>query len=78
MLCFFIILKGEYNMTITFAEIGKFISDNLLWFLIPINIAILTFLVILIVKESKAKKRRKNERERQDKLSKSTKKTHKL
>lgn len=57
-------------MTITFAEIGKFITDNLLWFLIPINIFIITLLIILIVKVVKAKKRRKkNERKRQDKLS---------
>ena len=65
-------------MTITFEEIGQFLSDNLLWFLIPINIFIVTMLIILIVKVSKAKKRRKNERKRQAKLPRADKKTRKL
>lgn len=58
-------------MTITFEQIGQFISDNLIWFLIPINAIIITFLVILIVKVVKAKKRRKHEGKRQTKLPKS-------
>ena len=56
-------------MTITFAEIGKFITDNLIWFLIPIIVFILTMFVILLIKVIKARKRRKYERKRQDKLS---------
>lgn len=65
-------------MTITFAEIGKFINEHLLLFLIPANIFFITMLVILIVKVVRAKKRsnKKNERKRQNKLSNSHKKTH--
>lgn len=61
-------ILGGY-MTITFAEIGKFITDNLIWFLIPIIVFILTMFVILLIKVIKARKRRKYERKRQDKLS---------
>ena len=61
-------ILGGY-MTITFAEIGKFITDNLIWFLIPIIVFILTMFVILLIKVIEARKRRKYERKRQDKLS---------
>ena len=61
-------ILGGY-MTITFAEIGKFITDNLIWFLIPIIVFISTMFVILLIKVIKARKRRKYERKRQDKLS---------
>lgn len=57
-------------MTITFGEIGNFISDNLIWFLIPIIVFILTMFVILLVKVIKSKKgREKHERKRQNKVS---------
>lgn len=60
-------------LDVTFAEIGKFISDHLLWFIIPINIVIITLFVLLIIKVVKYKKKKegkKNERKRQNKLSK--------
>ena len=63
-------------MTITFEQIGQFISNHILWFLIPINIFIITLLIILIIKVTKARKRRKNEGKRQNKLSRHVKKTH--
>lgn len=61
------------NDTITFEEIGKFISANLLWFLIPINvilIALFTWIIVRAVKNKKKKEGKKNERKRQNKLSK--------
>lgn len=62
-------------LDVTFAEIGKFISDHLLWFIIPINIVIITLFVLLIIKVVKNKKKKsgegKNERKRQNKLPKS-------
>lgn len=61
------------NDTITFEEIGKFISANLLWFLIPINvilIALFTWIIVRAVKNKKKKESKKNERKRQNKLSK--------
>lgn len=65
-------------MTITFEQIGNFISANLMWFLIPINILIIIALVYLIYKVISAKKRRKYERKRQNKLSRTNKKTYSL
>ena len=57
---------------ITFAEIGNFIVKNILWFAIPLDIIILTVLVVIIVKYQKGKKkkgRKRSERKRQNKLS---------
>ena len=65
-------------MSITFAQIGEFISNNLLWFLIPINITILSIFIMLIVKVRKSKKEKENERKRQNKLPHSSKKTRPL
>lgn len=65
-------------MSITFEQIGKFITDNLLWFLIPIDIAILVWIIIIIVQYKKGKKKKKkkgvkkNERKRQNKLPRSS------
>lgn len=57
--------------SITFAEIGNFIVKNILWFAIPLDIIILTVLVVIIVKYQKGKKkkgRKRSERKRQNKL----------
>lgn len=68
-------------MSITFAEIGKFFVDNLLWFLIPIDIAITIWVIVIVIqyhklngskKKKKKKGAKKNERKRQDKLPKSS------
>lgn len=45
------------DASITFAEIGKFIVKNILWFAIPLDIIILTLLVVVIVKHQKSKKK---------------------
>ena len=77
--CAFFIISFGGCMSITFEQIGKFFVDNMLWFLIPIDIAILVWIIVVIVqyrkgkgkKNTKNKKRgKKNERKRQDKLSK--------
>lgn len=59
------------DASITFAEIGNFIVKNILWFAIPLDIIILTVLVVIIVKYQKGKKkkgRKRSERKRQNKL----------
>ena len=62
-------------LDVTFEQIGKFITDNLLWFIIPINIVLVTLFVLLIIKVVKNKKKKrgegKNERKSQNKLPKS-------
>ena len=62
-------------LDVTFEQIGKFITDNLLWFIIPINIVLVALFVLLIIKVVKNKKKKrgdgKNERKRQNKLPKS-------
>ena len=50
--------------TITFAEIWKFIADNILWFAIPIDVIIIGLLVFVIIKHQKSKKKGGNKRER--------------
>lgn len=66
-------------MSITFEQIGKFIMDNLLWFIIPIDIAIAVWIIVVIVqyrkgkgKKKKKKGVKKNERQRQNKLPRSS------
>lgn len=65
-------------MSITFEQIGKFIVDNVLWFLIPIDIAITIWIIVVVVqyRKSKGKKKKKgvkrNERKRQNKLPRSS------
>lgn len=46
------------DASITFAEIGNFIVKNILWFAIPLDIIILTVLVVIIVKYQKGKKKK--------------------
>ena len=71
----FLLYPNGGNMSITFEEIGKFFVDNLLWFLIPIDIAITIWIIVAVVQyrktkgKKKKKGRKKNERKRQNKLS---------
>lgn len=65
-------------MTLTFEQIGEFFSNNIVWFLIPINLAIITFGIILTVKVIRTKRSKKHEGKRQNKSNKTPKKARKL
>lgn len=77
-------------MEISFAQIGAFISKNLIWFLIPVIVVLVAFFVQLIIRriairsakkityiitESRGAGRKYYEGKRQDKLSRTDKKT---
>lgn len=51
-------------LAIKILAIWKFIKQNILWFAIPIDIIIITLLVIVIVKHCQKKRGKKNERKR--------------